>query len=1077
MRNCIRGRWSNSLPVFPGPDARSRAVQDMGWPSGGLPMLTTVETAADLQALYELFTDLNARFKRQQRIVLTPFWVVGGPDFAAMRAAGCPHSDDCSYKELFWHNSSGGLDRSPFDRGDLRALYRKLYDDGLWRPEYHGRSHFDASAWTEYLKGGDVFARYYFERGMTMYHWGFSDPGTNTTHSLHCEYLADDPAYTKTIAWTRDWLRVGLESFRLFWGYDSRVTSVPTHHAPEHLGEVLAENGIVAAEGNQLDFVDFISRFEIDLDSYLQLGGAARVKGEAQRMRTALGQVLMHEDFVALQWHSQNALSSMYSKEDAELLLGEFRATIDMVRSEFPGAVFVTSSELAQLKTSGFSVVEWASCLLIRNHNDHEYLWTLPSDTLEGLRGRSGEGGRLTEGGIKDESRDASSHDMDGDMLVLYLLSEDSSHSVCRSEQDSRDSEEASLEFVAQVKNGQQVALAPSAEYMVRIRRGRGFEGEQRCSGNACDTSPLQDSGGTREMVEDARRRRGTASEGEGAGDHGADGLWHGRADVVSGRMSVWDMDEKQLSEELDEATAFYHARTLGNKDELQTLLNEGRLLDMWRLGLQLKRRADDGQAESLKKACARCKRCRTCYGIPEAELEAIDLAALPFAFESELFAPGVWQDRTAILRPEKLRRHMKVQRGEDGAGGGNDIEAGVVSGDEITAEGGGDDEEIAITFLSPRFGDVLHEPALISVMISGYDFEKHGGYAVLAAGGHQVVAFQGPYIETMLMGTRGHVPQLIIAALVGADGRPLGVSNSVVYWETWMPDPPRPGPKSSINASLIRRAPWRAGDQLPVLWRAEAREKGAALAGKPMPYPAPAARAPPGRRVSVVLTSCVAVDGRLTLLEETLESFLTANTYPIDRYILIDDSGDPQVHKRLVALFGDVVDLVLNVKARTGMTFSIDSAYSLVKSDYIFHCQDDWLFHTRGDFIRQSVEILDHTPEVMVVWCRDHRDHDLPMGPVDTTPTGVPFRRITPLTLWKGFTFNPGLRRVADYKVMAPIQRYWFEDYVQGYMRWMGQYGASLLQGWTYHTGEHHSTKPSYQAANEELAAGKKPG
>ena len=25
-------------------------------------------------------------------------------------------------------------------------------------------------------------------------------------------------------------------------------------------------------------------------------------------------------------------------------------------------------------------------------------------------------------------------------------------------------------------------------------------------------------------------------------------------------------------------------------------------------------------------------------------------------------------------------------------------------------------------------------------------------------------------------------------------------------------------------------------------------------------------------------------------------------------------------------------------------------------------------------------------------------------------------------------------------------------------------QYGASLLQGWTYHTGEHHSTKPSYQ-------------
>jgi len=42
---------------------------------------------------------------------------------------------------------------------------------------------------------------------------------------------------------------------------------------------------------------------------------------------------------------------------------------------------------------------------------------------------------------------------------------------------------------------------------------------------------------------------------------------------------------------------------------------------------------------------------------------------------------------------------------------------------------------------------------------------------------------------------------------------------------------------------------------------------------------------------------------------------------------------------------------------------------------------QDDWLFHTRGNFIEQSLQILLHTPDVMVVWCRDHRDHDLPMG------------------------------------------------------------------------------------------------
>ena len=84
-------------------------------------------------------------------------------------------------------------------------------------PEYHGRSHFDAAAWVDYLRRGhefvkvlwivalcrkytraltflrtgvrngvsrrgDEFARYYFEHGMTMYHWGLRDPETNSTH-------------------------------------------------------------------------------------------------------------------------------------------------------------------------------------------------------------------------------------------------------------------------------------------------------------------------------------------------------------------------------------------------------------------------------------------------------------------------------------------------------------------------------------------------------------------------------------------------------------------------------------------------------------------------------------------------------------------------------------------------------------------------------------------------------------------------------------------------------------------------------------------------------------------------------
>jgi len=45
------------------------------------------------------------------------------------------------------------------------------------------------------------------------------------------------------------------------------------------------------------------------------------------------------------------------------------------------------------------------------------------------------------------------------------------------------------------------------------------------------------------------------------------------------------------------------------------------------------------------------------------------------------------------------------------------------------------------------------------------------------------------------------------------------------------------------------------------------------------------------------------------------------------------------------------------------------------------------------------------------------------------------------------------------------------YEDFVQGYMRWMGMYGISLTSGWVVHTGDNYSTKPSYQWANSQFA------
>ena len=79
-------------------------------------MLSTVEEEEDLQDLHEMLSELNRNVERRLQVVLTPFWVVGGPDFAGMRRTGCPALPTCEYRELFWHNSTGGHARSPYNR-------------------------------------------------------------------------------------------------------------------------------------------------------------------------------------------------------------------------------------------------------------------------------------------------------------------------------------------------------------------------------------------------------------------------------------------------------------------------------------------------------------------------------------------------------------------------------------------------------------------------------------------------------------------------------------------------------------------------------------------------------------------------------------------------------------------------------------------------------------------------------------------------------------------------------------------------------------------------------------------------
>lgn len=176
---------------------------------------------------------------------------------------------------------------------------------------------------------------------------------------------------------------------------------------------------------------------------------------------------------------------------------------------------------------------------------------------------------------------------------------------------------------------------------------------------------------------------------------------------------------------------------------------------------------------------------------------------------------------------------------------------------------------------------------------------------------------------------------------------------------------------------------------------------------------------------VTLVVTSC----GRLAHLLETIKTFAKHNTYPLSEAIFVEDGG--------LDLDGDLLSKTLNLNSSNvkilknefniGQLASIDRAYELVNTEYIFHCEDDWEFIFPG-FIETSIDILSADTSIFCVWLRGHNDtnaHPIE-GKKFVTNSGTAYYLMQKdfKKIWSGFTLNPGLRRTRDCRLLYPYAK-----------------------------------------------------
>jgi len=218
--------------------------------------------------------------------------------------------------------------------------------------------------------------------------------------------------------------------------------------------------------------------------------------------------------------------------------------------------------------------------------------------------------------------------------------------------------------------------------------------------------------------------------------------------------------------------------------------------------------------------------------------------------------------------------------------------------------------------------------------------------------------------------------------------------------------------------------------------------------------------------KVTAVFTSC----GRFNLLKKTLESFMRFNTYPVDKIIIIENSGileSKEVLERMVKKYEDTFQIIVN-DTNIGQVASIDKAYGIIETEYIFHSEDDWEFFD-SNFIEKSIDVLNEDPKIININLRVRFDGERgsmhPLEPfTKQTKNGIIYYEYKKNYLgeWHGFSWNPGLRRLSDYNLIKPYITYTNEQGVGQKYKELGYKSGCLEKFYCRHIGQNSVTPKS---------------
>lgn len=217
---------------------------------------------------------------------------------------------------------------------------------------------------------------------------------------------------------------------------------------------------------------------------------------------------------------------------------------------------------------------------------------------------------------------------------------------------------------------------------------------------------------------------------------------------------------------------------------------------------------------------------------------------------------------------------------------------------------------------------------------------------------------------------------------------------------------------------------------------------------------------------VDVILTSY----RRWDLLDKTLESFFYYNTCQLGRFLVYDDFGldnmtteDHHAFETLKRKYRRVTWLA--GAQRIGQVLALDTLMRYVATPLYFSLEDDWFFF-RHSFIEAGVPMLKRYRNCIQVWLRQQNDTN---GHPIVNHNGVLKMQLNFNGQWNGFSFNPALRRLEDYRRIGSYQRHttfdpaipWKSESAIGRLYAdMGYFASITNRGYVWHTGDNRGVR-----------------